>query len=130
MQGVYLFADAAVGSEIRWQGRELVAVAADTPEQAEDAIAAIEVEYEVLEHWVDEADVEGARAAGRANENEAQTAGDVDAGFAQADKIIEGHYGIPTITHCCWETHGSTCVWDGRSLTAYLSTQNLSLIHI
>jgi len=126
VQGVYLFADAAVGSEIRWQGRELVAVAADTPEQAEDAIAAIEVEYEVLEHWVDEADVEGARAAGRANENEAQVAGDVDAGFAQADKIIEGHYGIPTITHCCWETHGSTCVWDGRSLTAYLSTQNVS----
>ncbi|HUE13391.1 MAG TPA: molybdopterin cofactor-binding domain-containing protein, partial [Planctomycetaceae bacterium] len=36
-------------------------------------------------------------------------------------------YGIPVISHMCMEPHGSHCQWtDQESLTAHLSTQNVS----
>lgn len=54
-----------VDDEIRWDGELIAAVAADRPELAEDAIKAIKVEYEVLEHFVDEADLKGAEKAKR-----------------------------------------------------------------
>src|SRR5262249_25699553 len=39
-------------SELRYEGQPVAGVAADTPEQAEDAIRAIRVEYEALPHVV------------------------------------------------------------------------------
>ena len=54
-----------VDSEIRWDGTLIAAVAADRPELAEDGVRAIKVEYEVLEHFVDEADLAGGEKAKR-----------------------------------------------------------------
>ncbi|HMK31255.1 MAG TPA: molybdopterin cofactor-binding domain-containing protein, partial [Terriglobales bacterium] len=42
------------GKEIFWAGDDLVAVAATTEDQARDAVRAIQVEYEVLPHFVDD----------------------------------------------------------------------------
>src|SRR6266566_5914571 len=41
----------------------------------------------------------------------AQTAGDPDKAFAEAEVVSEGLYGIPVITHCCLESHGSISEW-------------------
>src|SRR6266568_5787068 len=41
----------------------------------------------------------------------AQTAGDPDKAFADAEVVSEGLYGIPVITHCCLESHGSISEW-------------------
>ena len=49
-----------VGKEIQWGGTEIVAVAADTEEIARDAVAAVNVEYEVLPHLVKEEEVDKA----------------------------------------------------------------------
>src|SRR4051812_557788 len=54
VRAVHIFDAGKVGAEIFWDGTLLVAVAADRPEIAEDAVRAIAVEYEVLDHVVDE----------------------------------------------------------------------------
>ena len=57
----------------------------------------------------------------------AQTAGDPDKAFTEAEVISEGVYGIPLIAHCCLESHGSTSEWpDKDHLFTHISTQNLS----
>ena len=57
----------------------------------------------------------------------AQTAGDPDKAFAEAEVVSEGLYGIPVITHCCLESHGSISEWtDPEHLFTHISTQNVS----
>jgi xanthine dehydrogenase YagR molybdenum-binding subunit len=55
------------------------------------------------------------------------TQGDPDKAFSEAEVTSEGLYGIPVITHCCLETHGSTAEWTGPDqLFVHMSTQNVS----
>jgi xanthine dehydrogenase YagR molybdenum-binding subunit len=57
----------------------------------------------------------------------AQTQGDPDKAFSEADVTSEGLYGIPVITHCCLESHGSISEWtDKDHLFTHISTQNVS----
>ena len=57
----------------------------------------------------------------------AQTVGDPDKAFAEADVLSEGLYGVPVITHCCLESHGSISEWtDPQHLFTHISTQNVS----
>lgn len=57
----------------------------------------------------------------------AQTIGEPDNAFAHADVISEGLYGVPVITHCCMESHGSVSEWtDEQHLFTHISTQNVS----
>jgi xanthine dehydrogenase YagR molybdenum-binding subunit len=70
-------------------------------------------------------------AAGKTKSNyqkaAAQTIGDPDKAFAEADAVAEGLYGAPVITHCCMESHGSTSEWtDPEHLFVHMSTQNVS----
>ena len=53
--------------------------------------------------------------------------GDPDQALSAAEVTSEGLYGIPVITHCCLETHGSTAEWTSKDhLVVHLSTQNVS----
>jgi xanthine dehydrogenase YagR molybdenum-binding subunit len=53
--------------------------------------------------------------------------GDPDQAFSAAELTSEGLYGIPLITHCCLETHGSVAEWPSKDhLLVHLSTQNVS----
>jgi xanthine dehydrogenase YagR molybdenum-binding subunit len=57
----------------------------------------------------------------------AQTLGDVDKAFAEAEVVSEGLYGAPVIVHCCLESHGSTSEWtDDDHLFVHVSTQGVS----
>src|SRR5664279_3392538 len=56
-----------------------------------------------------------------------QTVGDPEKAFADAEVVSEGLYGIPVITHCCLESHGSISEWtDQNHLFTHISTQNVS----
>ena len=113
-----------VGTEVFWAGASVVAVAAVDEPTAEDAMRAIKVEYEVLPHLVIDTDVKNAgEYAKPANENKA---GDPDKGFSEAEVTMEGNYGLPVITHCCLEPHGSVMEWDDNNVLAHLSTQAVS----
>ena len=57
----------------------------------------------------------------------AQTTGDPDKAFSEAEVVSAGLYGIPVITHCCLESHGSISEWtDQDHLFTHISTQNVS----
>ena len=115
-----------VDDEIRWEGELIATIAADRPELAEDALKAIKVEYEVLEHFVDESDLKGAEAAKRIQTLGKNAKGDVEAALKAAKVVHKGYYGIATISHMCLEPHGSHCEWKGDELSAHVSTQNVS----
>lgn len=126
---IYIFKNE--GDECAWDGELVAAVAAETGDQAEDGVRAIEVAYEVLEHFVDEEDLETARERELTKEGIVdKTSGDPDAAIAEADAVHEGYYGIATISHMCLEPHGAHCTWDedgdGPTLTARHSTQAVS----
>ncbi|HKP84571.1 MAG TPA: xanthine dehydrogenase family protein molybdopterin-binding subunit [Blastocatellia bacterium] len=115
------------GAEIRWAGDEIVAVAAVDEPTAEDAARAIKIKYEVLPHLVVDTDLKNAGA--NAKPAAEQTAGDPEKAFAEAEVVNEGFYGLPVITHCCLEPHGSVCEWDeNKNLTVRISTQAVSNI--
>ncbi|MSR57762.1 MAG: xanthine dehydrogenase family protein molybdopterin-binding subunit [Planctomycetaceae bacterium] len=117
-----------VGDEIRWEGELIAAVAAERAEQAEDAVKALEAtaKFEVLEHFVDEADVARAAFANRTKGLGKANKGDVEEALKTAKAVHKGFYGIHTISHMCLEPHGSHCEWKGDDLDVHLSTQSVS----
>jgi len=113
------------GSELFWAGASVVAVAAVDEATAEDAARAIKVVYEVLPHLVNDKDPKD--AGSNARPSAAQTSGDPDKAFAEAELTVEGFYGLPVITHCCLEPHGSVMEWEGeQNVLAHHSTQAVS----
>ncbi|MDT5121331.1 MAG: xanthine dehydrogenase YagR molybdenum-binding subunit [Acidobacteriota bacterium] len=115
---------------VRFAGEPVAAVAADTPELAEDAIRAIKVEYEVLPNVVRAEDAlkEGApRVYPDGNLTPKEKRGDeakVDEALAKADVRLEAEYRTPIVHHACLETHGNTVDYrGGETATVYASTQ-------
>ena len=115
----------------RHEGEEVAAVAADTFLQAVDAIRAIDVEYEELPFVVDDDKAlepgapvvqDGGNTAG---EPQVRARGDVEAGFADADVVVERTYRTECQIHAPMEPHGSVARWDGNKLTAWDSTQGV-----
>jgi xanthine dehydrogenase YagR molybdenum-binding subunit len=58
----------------------------------------------------------------------AQTQGEPDNAFKEAEAISEGYYGASVIAHCCLESHGAVIAWDPKTnkVDAQVSTQNVS----
>jgi len=140
------------GEAVRFAGQEIAAVAADSPERAQDAIAAIRVAYEPRPFVVD---MEGAKkpgaplvfeqravkrsagdpyaaeleppASGSGNVRgpRASSKGDVEEGFRRSDAIVEGTYTTQVQTHTALETHGLVAAWEGDELTVWASTQGI-----
>lgn len=125
---------AKAGTTLRYEGDDIAAVAAETEEQARDAVRAIKVEYEVLPHVVTEpqAMAEGSPEVfkgGNVRKGRAQTRGKADDEMAKAAVTIEGFYSLPVITHTCLETHGLTAKWEGPDkLTAWSTTQAVQVV--
>ncbi len=117
------------GADLLYVGDLIAAVAAITPEIAEDALRAIKVSYEVGQHVVEmskaaqagapkvRSNGENVRAPGQ------NKSGDADTAFGNCAAIIENTYEAQTRLHCCLETHGHTVKWDGDKLTVWSSTQ-------
>ena len=136
VKAVYAFKK--VDEECLWDGTLVAAVAAERPEQAADGLKAIEVEYEVLDHFVDDEDLESAIQAGltknrgdsittEADVSKDKRAAALEKAFEDAAVVSEGYYGIHAISHMCMEPHGSHCEWnEDGGLAVNLSTQNVS----
>ena len=138
--------------KVLYKGHAVAAVAAANPHQAEEALALIEVDYEVLTpvHNFKEAMMEGApllherletlsdpglRAGGyKSDEDTAMGSnvanhfefrvGDVEKGFQEADVIVEKETNTVPVHQGYIEPHTGTAMWqpDG-SLTVWSSTQ-------
>jgi CO/xanthine dehydrogenase Mo-binding subunit len=108
-------------TEPGYHGAPVAAVAADSYDRAREALAAIEVEWEELEPLVDAE--EAVRQGSLHEEPRRYDRGDVDAGFAEADVVVEGEYRTQTVLHNSMETHQSVVRWEGDTLEVYISTQ-------
>ena len=134
------------GKKILYQGQEVAAVAAQTLEQAEDALALIDIEWEKAPHATDtdSARKKGAPMVfpaesqpparrvpsgaeithdGNMRTIVASVGPDVERAFRGADVIVEGSYRTQVQTHSPLETHGAIARWDGEALTLWTSTQ-------
>ena len=134
-----------------YRGHAVAAVAANDPHVAEDALGLIDVEYEVLEAVMDvqyamkeEAPVihesitteqvfgffgaEGSEEYGNRPSNVAKriefAQGDLDAGFAEADVVLEREFDTPMYHQGYIEPHNGTALWseDGQ-INVWVSTQ-------
>jgi xanthine dehydrogenase YagR molybdenum-binding subunit len=129
VKAVVLINNAKPGKELYYAGDEVAALAADTEEHAHDALRAIRVEYEVLEHLVREEDVlknpgKKTVASNQVVPSSGASKGDAEGAFAKADAVVTGTYGAPVITHQCLEPHGLVAEWDkDGGLTVWASTQ-------
>jgi xanthine dehydrogenase YagR molybdenum-binding subunit len=123
------------GAEVFFAGDEILAIAADTEEHAEDCIRAVRIEYAPLPHYVKEADSLNSttNTAGGGGTNNVVGAGDTttdgfDKAFDGLAAVHEGTYGVPVVSHQCLESHGLIAEWDDKqqNLTVYASTQAVS----
>jgi len=121
---------AAKTRRILFAGEEVAAVAATTPEIAEDALDLIDVRYEPLPHVVD---LEEARNPGAPKVYDGgnlppptvRERGNVEQGFRDAHAVVEGTYTTPVALHNALETHGAVARWEGSRLTVWASTQGV-----
>jgi CO/xanthine dehydrogenase Mo-binding subunit len=131
---------------VRHYGEAVAAVAAETPEIASEAVDLIEVEYEVLEPVLDQmhaldpgaplvhpdlGDYEYVEAAftpqpGTNVPNLTKLRkGDVEAGFAEAEWVVEREYTNPSVQHVPLETHVAIVEWrQGDNVTIWTSAQS------
>lgn len=121
-------------THLRYQGDEVACVAATTEKIAEQALKLIRVDYEVLDFEVDVEKM--ASGDGPALHDGGPLAyqpwiyerGNVEAGFAEADVLVEESFSTQCAVHNPTEAHGSVASWDGDKLTVYDSTQAIHTI--
>jgi xanthine dehydrogenase YagR molybdenum-binding subunit len=108
--------------EPSFHGAPVAAVAADSPREARAALELIDVEWEELEPLLDP---EEAVRRGSLHEDEPRRyeRGDAEAGFGEADVVVEAEYRTQTVLHNAMETHQAVCRWEGDTLEVYISTQ-------
>ena len=115
----------------RYAGEEVAALCAETPQQAHDALGAIDVTYDILPHAVDweSAWKKGAYPLfeGTNTFDPARTyaRGDVEKGFAEADVVLEATYRTPCEIHAPLEVHVSVAQWEESRLVVWDSTQGV-----
>jgi xanthine dehydrogenase YagR molybdenum-binding subunit len=138
---------------VRFAGQPIAAVAATSPQAAEDAAAKVKVVYNTLPFVVDEnvarapnapqvfpgpADQAGTAGGGGSRAGIPQTGnvhgpsvhkdGDAAQGFKDADVIVDAHYTTQVQTHSALETHGVVADWKPELLTVYASTQGTASV--
>ena len=108
-------------AEPEYEGQPVAAVAADTERQARAALELVDVEWEEVEPLLDPH--EAVRRESFVGPPRRQERGDLEAGFAAADAVVEAEYRTSTVLHNPLETHQAVCEWRGDSLDVYVSTQ-------
>jgi carbon-monoxide dehydrogenase large subunit len=125
--------------KVRYVGDIVAAVAADSREIAEEAIALIDVEYQALpavtdileaanpaasiihEQFADKA------AGGNIHGVYRAASGDIARGFKESDEIIENTYTLPPVQHGHIEPHAVTAYWEpGGKLVVHSPCQTPS----
>lgn len=153
VKAVLSFPDTFRLQSIRYAGDGVAAVAAETELQAEMALEAIKVEYEVLPFCVTKEDsmkswapkvgrgdqenvgqisprARRSRDGSRTEEFKKELADRMKAAedevtrlLGEADVAVKGTFDTQVQTHVPLETHGVVCHWENDKLTCYCSTQ-------
>lgn len=123
---------------VRYVGDAVAAVAATDRYVAEDALELIEVKYEKLPYVLDAAaalkpDAPKIYPKGNLSVGDGRVTapikdgwGDLEKGFAEADKIFEDTYVSKHVNNAQMERRVSVAKWDAGKLTVWASTQGIS----
>jgi CO/xanthine dehydrogenase Mo-binding subunit len=114
--------DLPLTAEPTWAGQPIAAVAADTPEAAEAALAALALELEERAPLLLD---EGLTEQRFTEEPREVVRGDPDAALASADARVELTCETPAHVQTPLEPHAAVVRWDGDGLTAWISTQGI-----
>ncbi|WP_113701357.1 xanthine dehydrogenase family protein molybdopterin-binding subunit [Nonomuraea lactucae] len=111
--------DPLAGPEVRYHGQMVALVVADTPEQAEQAAALVELTAEELPAQVDP------YAADEADDIEvfALRRGDPAGAVTHADLVVEATYETAAQLHQPIEPYATNARWSGDRLTVWSPTQ-------
>jgi 4-hydroxybenzoyl-CoA reductase subunit alpha len=124
---------------VRYRGEPLFAVAAEDAQAAAAALAAVEVDIEPLPAYFD---ITSARAPdavalhekkqGNVERVVEQEFGDVDAGFAAADLVLEREFECAEVAHGQIELNATLAQWDpeNEKLTVHSVTQVPYYLHL
>lgn len=124
---------------VRYRGEPLFAVAADHVDAADAALAAVVVEIDPLPaHFdVDSARTPGATLLhddkpGNLERRVEQDFGDVEAGFAAADLVLEREFDCAEVAHGQLELNATVAQWDAEraQLTVHSVTQVPYYLHL
>ena len=138
---------------VRYAGQPVAAVAATTPQAAEEAAAKVKVQYEAMPFVVDmdkaretnaaqvfpgPADQAATAGGGGSAHGIPQTGnvhgpsvrkhGDAEQGFKDAHVVVDTHHFTQVQTHSALETHGVVADWKPELLTVYASTQGIASV--
>ena len=123
---------AVLDTRVRFAGDEVAAVAADDQDTARRAAELVRVEYRPLPFVTDpvaalEPDAPRIHPQGNLAIPEPLELqrGDIDAGFAAADIILEETYRLPTHSATPLEPRAALASWDGDQLTVWKSTRGV-----
>ena len=145
-QGVPIGENILARDKVLYKGHPIAAVAAVNAHVAEEALALIDVEYEVLasvstvmealkpdapalhEHWIERGGDDYIAASKNIADHEQHSLGDIEAGFAAADQIFEHEYTTKTVHQGYIEPHTATAFWAANGapndrLTIWSSSQ-------
>ncbi|MDA1264292.1 MAG: molybdopterin-dependent oxidoreductase [Planctomycetota bacterium] len=124
--------------KVRFIGDEVAAVAAIDEDTANAALDLIEVEYEVLHAFLDPREalerpapqIHESQKENNVSKHVALEFGSVDAGFAEADLVLEGDFSFHGSTHGAIEPHCSVARYSADGLlTVWSSTQITHYVH-
>ena len=117
---------------VRFVGQEIAAIAAESMEQAQAALATIDVKYNPLPAaWtIEQALADGAPTLHVRPTPEPNIAltldrkwGDFDAARANSSHHVSGSYWFPQQTHACMETNATVALWRDGRLHLWTGTQ-------
>jgi len=138
----YLSDNIMASDKVLYKGQPVAGVAATTVHIAEEALALIEVEYELIESVINVIEAMNENAArlhpnirtdsymdSEVSQNNVahhirHSIGDISKGFEESKIVIEREFDTATVHQAYIEPHNTTAFWnkDGR-LTIWLSTQ-------
>lgn len=115
---------------VRHVGEPVAAVVAESTTVATSAVNLIKVTYEqqpavftTAEARADDAPLLHPQRGSNLLKHGKLRHGDIDAGFAEADLIVEETYTSPTAHHATLEPHTAIAQWQGDQLTVWSTTQ-------
>ncbi|HVA28837.1 MAG TPA: molybdopterin cofactor-binding domain-containing protein, partial [Candidatus Baltobacteraceae bacterium] len=124
--------------KVRYVGEPVAAVVADDELTAQEALSLIHVEYEPLQSIMTIEDAlrddlpkihEDSRKDNNVHKEAHLVFGDMDAAFADADRIFENDYFYEGNTHAAMEEHAAIAEWSDGKMTIWSSCQTPHYLH-
>ena len=120
--------------DLVFHGAEVAAVVAESPEEAEDALHALVVDYELLPPVTTPEAAQAPDAprvlpdgnVGNRGKPHVWQHGNPDEAWSEAEAIVEDDYETPFQLHNALEPHGTVAQWEAGRLTVWESTQEIT----